>query len=731
MVNLEQPFRLGDDVIVHPSQSRLDLPSGPQHVEPKVMAVLQRLAREPGEVVKRQTLLDDVWTGTVVTDEVVTRCISELRHALGDSAKAPRYVQTLPKRGYRLLETPRPLAVNEGRKRKTNPLAALAAAALLVVFVAGVYWVRPQGQSIAAQNVVAQEDPALAVLAFDNLDDGSDPAAGYFGAGLAEELVNALVQVPGLRVASRAAVAEASGDTDVTKIARKLGVTTVLRGSVRKFDDRIRVNAQLVDGSDGFHIWAEQFERPLTDLFAIQDEIAAAIVGALKLELTQPVRVARLSSDMAAYDYYLLGRHHWHQRTAQSLERAAHFFKQAIDTDPNMAIAYSGLGDTYLLQTDYGGLDREAASGSAEPLVKKALELNPDLPEAHASLGILHLYRDENDKAEAALREAVRLNPNNQMALMWLGSAVAHTGNVKEAHGFYTRAYELDPMHPVAAQNTAISYATIGEYEEAWTVLENLDDEARARKSKLWMASELGEFSEVRYLAESAMAQTEEKTRYSAYHALWTMHARRGETEEAERILADARADGQLVHDFAAEAAFHYAASGNGPVVRALLADLRTHAPKPMSVSAVATAEGLLALTEERYDEAAEQFELALRRVPEKVDPSLTLYMASHLLHAYKQQGDNQRVKYWRERGERMIEAARSRGHGSFSFLLESGFFYAACGQVQRAADTFWESLLLGRIAPWELTEDARVAGVLKEQALEPILSEAARRWAA
>ena len=749
MTDRLQDFRL-NQIEIFPDQSLLRIAGEERHVEPKVMAVLECLANQAPAVVSRAQLLDDVWTGTVVSDEVVTRCISELRTLLGDSSKAPNYIQTVPKKGYRLLVTPTPIsepttaaeASLEDSLPQRRPIARwwLAAAALAALAV-GMYLgpklfstpsVEPLTE-ITTAGIPRNAEPTLAILPFTNLEGSQE--ADYFGAGLAEELVNALVNVPGLRVASRNAVAGANQLEDPLETAAQLGVDTILTGSVRRIDDRVRVSAQLINAQDGFHLWADQFEGEIGDVFRIQDDIAAAIVSALRLTLTEPIRVARISNDINALDYYLLGRHHWHERTPESLQRAVELFEQAVTADPTMAIAHSGLADAFLLLADYGDMPQDEAIRQAEPNISIALELDPDLAEAHASLGMLHLAQGEALPAQAALKEAVRLNPAYHMALMWLGSAVAMQGDVGKAHDFYERAYQLDPLHPVIIQNLAMSFATLGDYQRSQDVIDafdrHLDEHTQITTLDLLFATETGDFHRVTELTAALENSPSTRLQQLARQALSLIYARRGDAKISQHYLDQASNAGELYYPLVIPLARHYAAAGKGSKLDALLATMTDQWRKKLRTQNFAL-RGILAMTQEDYVGAVDLLEQALGdRSHQTKAPSEVLLVMSHLIYAYQQLNNPDRMAYWRTEGEALIDQANSAGFGYFDYLTQLGFFFAASGDPAAATRAFRRALTRGRIAPWELAEDPRLKAVLSSQALQAVIDEAARTWPA
>ncbi|MCB1643629.1 MAG: tetratricopeptide repeat protein, partial [Xanthomonadales bacterium] len=274
----------------------------------------------------------------------------------------------------------------------------LVVIAVLLGLVGWLGWERLQRPAETAETTQeAGRLDSIAVLPFVNLS--GDPSNEYFGDGLAEELLNVLVRIEGLRVTARTSSFQYKGrNLDIREIARDLGVATVLEGSVRRAGERVRITAQLIRATDGFHLWSETFDRELADIFAVQDEISQAIANALQstLQPTSGGGERRHTSNIAAYEAYLRGRFAMNQRTGPTLERAVEEFRQAIALDPDYAAAYSGLSDSYLLQSDYARLSNAESIRLAEPLARRAIELDPGLAEAHASMGLL--LRDQGDK---------------------------------------------------------------------------------------------------------------------------------------------------------------------------------------------------------------------------------------------------------------------------------------------------------------------------------------------
>ncbi|MCB1626286.1 MAG: hypothetical protein KDI48_01075 [Xanthomonadales bacterium] len=325
----------------------------------------------------------------------------------------------------------------------------LVVIAVLLGLVGWLGWERLQRPAETAETTQeAGRLDSIAVLPFVNLS--GDPSNEYFGDGLAEELLNVLVRIEGLRVTARTSSFQYKGrNLDIREIARDLGVATVLEGSVRRAGERVRITAQLIRATDGFHLWSETFDRELADIFAVQDEISQAIANALQstLQPTSGGGERRHTSNIAAYEAYLRGRFAMNQRTGPTLERAVEEFRQAIALDPDYAAAYSGLSDSYLLQSDYARLSNAESIRLAEPLARRAIELDPGLAEAHASMGLL--LRDQGDKLGSidAFQRAIELNPSYSPAHHWLALSFQDLGRLRDAMAALQASLRVDPNY--------------------------------------------------------------------------------------------------------------------------------------------------------------------------------------------------------------------------------------------------------------------------------------------
>jgi serine/threonine-protein kinase len=310
---------------------------------------------------------------------------------------------------------------------------------------------------------------SIAVLPFADMSPGRDQE--YFCDGLAEELINALAQIPGLRVAARTSAFQFKDKAvNVETVGRDLKVNNILEGSVRKAGNRLRITAQLVKASDGYHLWSQRYDRDLEDVFAVQDEITRTIVDTLKLELAggRPRLVRCACDDVETYNLYLKGRYHWNRRTEESVRKAIECFEQAIERDPGYALPYVGIADSLFVLANYGPMAPREAYPEAEAAARKALELDDTLAEAHASLAqILYQWKWDWPAAEREFKRALELNPSYLTAHHWYSMFLAGMERYDEALAEIRRAQELDPLSPVIGTVVAVTLYGMRRYDEA------------------------------------------------------------------------------------------------------------------------------------------------------------------------------------------------------------------------------------------------------------------------
>src|SRR5499427_1224386 len=291
------------------------------------------------------------------------------------------------------------------------------------------------------------EPKSIAVLPFVNMS--SDKENEYFSDGMTEELINALANVDGLRVASRTSAFAFKGkDVDIRQLGEKLNVGAVIEGSVRRDGDRLRITAQLINVADDYHVWSKTYERELKNVFEVEEELARSIAQALKAKLVQTEAaplVKPTTSNLAAYDLYLKGRFLWNKRTGEALTKAIAYFQQAIEQDPNYALAYVGLADATALLPEYGSTSVTEALPKAKQAALKALELDATLAEAHEVLGLINYYNYEWSAAENEYRRAIELKPEYPTAHHRYALLMRATGRVEEGLAAAELARQLDP----------------------------------------------------------------------------------------------------------------------------------------------------------------------------------------------------------------------------------------------------------------------------------------------
>jgi serine/threonine-protein kinase len=322
----------------------------------------------------------------------------------------------------------------------------------------------------ASESDPVATEKSIAVLPFTDMSPGKDQE--YFGDGMAEEIINALARTPGLKVSSRTSAFQFKGQqNDIRNIGEKLGVETILEGSVRKSSSKVRVTAQLVKVADGFHLWSNTYERQLADVFAIQDDVSRSIVKALEVTLTgdetQSVAMTKPSS-VEAYNLYLRGRYFWNRRTKEGLKKAIDYFQQAIDLDPTYALAYAGLAEAYHVSGEWQYLEPKEAFTKAKAAAHKALEIDDTLAGAYAALAMSKYEYDWDwHGAERAFKRTIALNPEYATAHQWFSEFLTVMGRHVEARAEIERALELDPLSLIINAVSGRLYQWAGHDAEA------------------------------------------------------------------------------------------------------------------------------------------------------------------------------------------------------------------------------------------------------------------------
>jgi TolB-like protein/tetratricopeptide (TPR) repeat protein len=366
-----------------------------------------------------------VWGKQFLAESALTRLVSELRQVLGDDMARPRFIETVPSRGYRLIA---PVSMDGGAP------------------------------------------PSVVVLPFTDMAQEKDQE--YFCDGLAEELTNALTRLRGLRVIARtSAFSFKDKAVDVREIGRQLNAGMIVEGGVQRSADRLRVSVQLINAADGVHLWSERFDRHAGDIFAIEDEIAQAVVVALKGKLSggnEDGLVPRHTEDLKAHDLYLRGRHAAARRTPECYAKAIRYFQQALSCDPGYSVAYAALGACYCGSGFVSYLAPAEAFPNARAAAAKALDLDPSLAEAHATLGwVGWAYEWDWCAAEARFHRAEELSPSYGIVRYWHAIMLAALGRFDEALAEIQLAWDLDPLSLAIQTNVGFVLYEARRYEEA------------------------------------------------------------------------------------------------------------------------------------------------------------------------------------------------------------------------------------------------------------------------
>lgn len=399
----------------------------PVKAEPRVLEVLNYLVEHRDRVVPKEELLDKLWPDVHVSESALTTAIRDARRALGDSPTEPRWIRTVYGRGFRFVGT--------------------------------------LGAAPAAPVAAAKDSKSIAVLPFTDLSPAHDQR--HFCDGIAEELINTLTRIQELRVVSRATAFDFREDDDVRDLGTKLGVRHVLRGSVRKSENRLRITVHLVDTHSGHHVWSEKYDRQLGDIFALQEEIADKTARVLLGVMVDRQRDALRSTPVRidAYEFHLRGRTYLSEATPESFDSAVGMFDLAIDFDSEYAPAHAGLADAlaelYVIRGD------QQLRKRAEEAAKRAVELAPQLAETHISRGHVLIAEERYADASKELELAISINPRSAEAYYRLGHLRVREAKLDEAAEMFDRAASLEPADFRPPLQLAWIYKTLGREAES------------------------------------------------------------------------------------------------------------------------------------------------------------------------------------------------------------------------------------------------------------------------
>ena len=476
-MGLREGFELGEWT-VYPLEGSFISGDELRRVQPKSMDVLLALAEHAPAVVERDALLQAVWGERAVSDEPLTRCISELRRALGDTRAEPDFIATIPKRGYRLMHEPVPLetaaddvGLNPTQQRKridTLKKVGIGAGLLFAAAVIEVVFERvidSSGEEPVAA-VSAAPMRSVAVMPFMNLS--SDPEQTYFADGVAEEILNYLTQVDGLIVTSRSSAFSFKGkDADIPTIAAQLNVAHVLEGSVRRSGDQLRISAQLIDASTDTHLWTESFDAGMDEIFTVQESIARTVAEQLEVEILG--RANHGGSDSSeAYALFLEARDLARQRTPEAFEQSNALYSAALELDPGFADAWSGLARNYRRETLINARPFDEGYPLARATAQKAVAIDPDHAVALAQIGRIAIdYEDDLEAAAGYLSSALALEPSNTEILSNAAVLAFNIGRTDDAVRLGEHVVRRDPLNAAAHSNLGLYYLYSGRHDSA------------------------------------------------------------------------------------------------------------------------------------------------------------------------------------------------------------------------------------------------------------------------
>jgi TolB-like protein/Tfp pilus assembly protein PilF len=466
-------------------------------------------------------------------------------------------------------------------------------------------------------------EKSIAVLAFENMSD--DPEQEYFSDGISEEVLNTLAKVEGLRVISRSSSFSFKGkDLHLPTIAKELNVAHVLEGSVRRMGTSVRITAQLVNAESDSHLWSETFDRELTtqNIFAIQSDIAVAIADKLRATLSrqEQVKLGNVpTSSLEAYQFYWLGKQRMFSRASASLEEALEYFAKAITTDPEFALAYVGLAETYMLLGDYAGMSLNEVLENAEPVISKALALDDELVEAYVARGAIRAKVGDFGAAIPAFQRAIELDPNHSRAHHWYGDVLLnYLRQPDTALPMLERAYTLDPVSPALIVTIGQALSGLGQFEEAMVYFQKAREIEPAYASTYYLIGSLHAYAYGR-LDLGVRWSLESYARDPGYvhslHGLGIYYLALGDNEKAEFWIDQALSNGP--NSFPANMAAAYLHLHRGNEAEVLEAADRLQAIAPGNNTTL-----YLLVASERYREAlriAAEFlpELACDRDPD------------------------------------------------------------------------------------------------------------------
>jgi TolB-like protein/DNA-binding winged helix-turn-helix (wHTH) protein/Tfp pilus assembly protein PilF len=599
----ERIYRFADFTL-DVNEHRLLRESEEIYLQPRTFETLLYLIRHHGHLATKKELLDALWADTFVTENALSRCIKEVREALGDDAHQPRYVKTIPRVGYKfiadveeasnfcpateLFPTDRP-GISEHFEEKVDieqrettfesiryALANFVARRVVITTIAGVALIGIVLLIYSSREKPAQPSPqitAIAVLPFKPLLNGARDES--LEMGIADTLITTLGKVSQLTVRPMSAVRRYTAlDQDALAAGREQRVDAVLEGSIQRLQDEIRVTVRLLRVTDGVQLWSGKFDEKSTDIFMIQDSISEQVARTVTVKLSGEEKESlskRYTSDAEAYELYLKGRYFLNRSTEQDFRKSIDYFQQALEKDPDYALAYAGLADSHAQLGSFSLVQMKDSYERARIAAKNALDRDQNLSEAHASLGyILMNYYWDWPEAEAQFKQAIDLNMNYAMAHNWYSQFLAFMGRSDEAIKEAQRAQQIDPLSPwnnsafvsflgrrydnaiVESQKTleldpnfAVAHMIIGlsqvekkDYQQGTSELQKASDNPDAKALLAYAYAVAGNQKEARKILEELEQLSKQK--YVSSFPVAAVYAALGDRDEAFKQLEKA-----------------------------------------------------------------------------------------------------------------------------------------------------------------------------------------------
>jgi TolB-like protein/DNA-binding winged helix-turn-helix (wHTH) protein/tetratricopeptide (TPR) repeat protein len=578
-------------------------------LQPQPTLILTLLASRPGNLVTREEIQQRIWGAETFVDfdTGLNSAIRQIRQALKDDTEAPRFIETVPRRGYRFL-APLEKIENNGGRVAVQPVVVLdrsrggqdfagspgstvlaqaqqlatmprtMEAGLASAIKPRLRWLAAGASALAALLVVAlwftlfrgrgEAIDSVAVLPFVNTS--SDPNTEYLNDGIAETLIGQLSQIPRLKVMARSTVSRYKGSNiDPRRVGRDLNVRAVLTGRVSQRGETLTISMELMDVRDGSELWGGRYNRKLTDILAVQEDIAREVTGKLRLRLAgeeEKRLTAHVTQNAEAYQLYLKGRYHWNKRTPDGIQKAIESFQQATLKDPDYALAYAGLADCYHVPAN--PLPPRERMPLAKAAALKALQLDDTLVEAHTTLArVLFAYDWDWPAAEKEFRRAIDLNPRYAPAHQWYGGYLSATGRFREADAEKKRALELEPLSLVINFEVGLASYFSRNYDQAIGQFQKtLELDANFPPPHTFLAAsyeQKGMFKEAITAFQRAVTVTQGPPKALAMAGFAHLYAMSGRKAEARKILAELQRLSEHSYVPATDTALIYAGLGD------------------------------------------------------------------------------------------------------------------------------------------------------------------------